>query len=588
MAKEWTKVEWNDELYRIASDAAKYMMEKKDLTGYSKLKIDAIQNEYIRTAKKKLKEEYPFDKLKDTDKDAVARFKGEDAAKFLGLTGGNDVFRNSYDPLLKKKMDDFAKLGPLVLGLADEGRDWYNMGATDLFAKGEELGYDTKSKKGKMDFLSDIGDVQQAHDRGKMLEEFNRDTSIWYDLLYPTMMEEVRKQITTGRGTQEQINEAKTTDTIFNLLIGAAPALGDFRLAGPLVKFAAARKLKPVQYAGKAAINSSKFLDESPVISGSLGSLGQGAIEAERQYYKEGLDPELEANYRDAILALITGATRPGMIGTASALSQQLPGENMSRFAAGISAATRRGNPVYSERERLGRAYDIYDKLFKNAEKGIKEEAGKKVDEGAVNLAKAAKDNSLAEEQIKNLIRTNGTRVKMSDLSKGKEADKFKEQVKAMYSSVLDNSESDNMLAKGTKDKILSDYDNISKMYVYRDPANTYHRLGQLKGYELVNGNELRPGNYLSELEQAFPAKMAEAYGNDNWYKTGLRAGQILGSLGGSFEPVLKANPFALLSGGNVNMVSTDYKETPWYKSMSKKQQEAFDDAYEKSKRASE
>ena len=588
MARKWTERDWHNEKIRIARDAAKAMMEKKDLTGYSKLKIEAIQKEYARTAKKMLDEKYPFDKLKDTERDAVSNFKGEDAAKFLGLTGGNEVFRNSYDPLLKKKMDDFAKLGPLVLGIADEGRDWYNMGATDLFAKGEELGYDTKSKKGKMDFLSDIGDVQLAHDRGKMLEEFNRDTSIWYDLLYPTMMEEVRKQITTGRGTQEQINEAKTTDTIFNLLIGAAPALGDFRLAGPLVKFAAARKLKPVQYAGKAAITASKFLDESPVISGLLGSLGQGAIEAERQYYKEGIDPELEANYRDAILAFITGATRPGMIGTASALSQQLPGENMSRFAAGVSAATRRGNPVYAERERLGRAYDIYDKLFKNAEKGIKEEAGKKVDEGAVNLAKAAKDNRLAEEQIKNLIRTNGTRVKMYDLSKGKAADKFKEQVKAMYSGVFDNSESDNMLAKGTKDKILSDYDNISKMDVYRDQANTYNRLGPLKDYELVNGNELRPGNYISGLEQAFPAKTAEAYGNDNWYKTGLRAGQILGSLGGSFEPVLKANPFAILSGGNVNMVSNDYNETLWYKSLSKKQKEAFDDAYEKSKRASE
>ena len=588
MAKEWTKVDWNEELSRIASDAAKYMMEKKDLTGYSKLKIEAIQNEYKRTAKKKLKEEYPFYKLKDTDKDAVSRLKGEDAAKFLGLTGGNDVFRNSYDPLLKKKMDDFAKLGPLVLGLADEGRDWYNMGATDLFAKGEELGYDTKSKKGKMDFLRDVGDVQQAHDRGKLLEEFNRENSIWSDLLYPTMMEEARKQITTGRGTQEQLDEARNTDILFNLMIGAAPVFGDFRFAGPLVKAAAASKLKPVQTAGKAAITASKFLDESPVISGSLGSLGQGAIEAERQYYKEGIDPELEANYRDAILALITGATRPGMIGTASALSQQLPGENMSRFAAGLSAATRRGNPVYAERERLGRAYDIYDKLFKNAEKGIKEEAGKKVDEGAVNLAKSAKDNRLAEEQIKNLIRTNGTRVKMSDLSKGKEADKFKEQVKAMYSGVFDNSESDNMLAKGTKDKILSDYDNISKMDVYRDPTNTYHRLGQLKDYELVNGNELRPGNYISDLEHAFPAKTAEAYGNDNWYKTGLRAGQLLGMLGGSIEPAIKANPFALLSGGNVNMVSNDYKETLWYKSLSKKQQEAFDDAYEKSKRASE
>ena len=588
MARKWTERDWHNEKIRIARDAAKAMMEKKDLTGYSKLKIEAIQKEYARTAKKMLDEKYPFDKLKDTERDAVSNFKGEDAAKFLGLTGGNEAFRNSYDPLLKKKMDDFAKLGPLVLGLADEGRDWYNMGATDLFAKGEELGYDTKSKKGKMDFLSDIGDVQQAHDRGKMLEEFNRDTSIWYDLLYPTMMEEARKQITTGRGTQKQLDEAKWLDRIVNVMITAAPVFGDLGVAGPLAKFAAARKLKPVQYAGKADIAASKLLGQFPVITGTLGAVGQGAIEAERQYAKEGIDPELEANYSNAILALLTGATRPGMIGTASALSQQLPGENMSRFAAGISAATRAGNPVNAERERLGRAYDIYDKLFKNAEKGIKEEAGKKVDEGAVNLAKAAKDNRLAEEQIKQLIRTNATRVKLPKLSKGKEAEKFKEQVKALYQGVFDNSESDNMLAKGTKDKILSDYDNISKMDVYRDPTNTYNRLGQLKDYELVNGNDLRPGNYLSSLKQAFPAKTAEAYGNDNWYKTGLRAGQILGSLGGMVEPALKANPFALLSGGNVNMVNADYKETLWYKSLSKKQQEAFDDAYEKSKRASE
>ena len=380
------------------------------------------------------------------------------------------------------------------------------------------------------------------------------------------------------------------TDRIFNILIGVAPALGDFRIAGPLVKAAAASKLKPLNAAGKAAITASRFLDESPVISGLLGSLGQGAIEAERQYYKEGLDPELEADYKNALIAFITGATRPGMIGTASALSQQLPGENMARFAEGLSAATRRGNPVYSERERLGRAYDIYDKLFKNAEKGQKTaaNAGEEAAGNAVNLAEYAKDSRLAQEDIKKLIGTNGTRVNLSDLSKGKAADKFKEQVKALYSGVLNDEEYNKMLSQGTKDKILSDYDKLSKMTVYRDPANTYNRLGQLKDYELVNGNELRPGNYLAGLEQAFPAKMSEAYGNDAWYKTGLRAGQILGTLGGSFEPALKANPFAILSGGNVNMVSTDYKETPWYKSMSKKQKEAFDDAYEKSKRASE
>lgn len=588
MAKAWTKVDWNEEKIRIARDAAKSMIEKKDLTGYPKLKIESIQKEYARKAKKMLDEKFPFDKIDDGDKDAVARLKGEDAAKFLGLTGGNEVFRNSYDPLLKKKMDDFAKLGPLVLGLADEGRDWYNMGATDLFAKGEELGYDTKSKKGKMDFLSDISDVQMAHDRGKLLEEFNRKNSIWSDLLYPTMMEEARKQITTGRGVPEQLDEAMWNDRIFNVLIGAAPIFGELGVAGPMAKAAAASKLKPLQVAGKADIAASKFLDKFPVITGTLGAVGQGAIEAERQYSKEGIDPELEADYSDAILALLTGATRPGMIGTASAFSQQLPGENMSRLAAGISAATRAGNPVNAERDRLGRAYDIYDKLFKGLEKETKEEAGKKVDEGAVNLAKAAKDNGPAEERIKQLIGTNGTRVNLSDLSKGKDADRFKEQVKALYSGVTNDEEYKKMLAQGAKDKILSDYDKISKMSVYRDPTNTYKRLGQLKDYELVNGNELRPGNYLSGLEQAFPAKMAEAYGNDNWYKTGLRAGQLLGMLGGSIEPALKANPFALLSGGNVNMVNTDYKETLWYKSLSKRQQEAFDDAYEKSKKASE
>ena len=66
-------------------------------------------------------------------------------------------------------------------------------------------------------------------------------------------------------------------------------------------------------------------------------------------------------------------------------------------------------------------------------------------------------------------------------------------------------------------------------------------------------------------------------------------AGQILGDIGGRIEPMLKFNPFGPLSGGQFNITGgTDYKETPWYKSLSKKQQEAFDDAYEKSKRASE
>ena len=547
MARKWAERDWHNEKIRIARDAAKYMIEKKDLTDYPKLKIEAIQKEYARKAKQMLDEKYPFDNLKDTEKDAVAGLKGEDAAKFLGLTGGNDVFRNSYDPLLKKKMDDFAKLGPLVLGLADEGRDWYNMGATDLFAKGEELGYDTKSKEGKMDFLRDVGDVQQAHDRGKLLEEFNRESNILTEMYYPTMMEEMRKQISTGRGSTADVVLSGLLDGGANLLIGGAPSVGNLSM-----------------------------LSKQPFLSGVAGAVSQGGLEAARQGAKTLIDDELEADLAAPLLATTLGATRPGMIGSASALSQQIPGRGMSRFAAGVSAATRAGNPVYAEREGLEHAFDIYEKLFKN---------------------KPKRPRYFRMENPYEEILRNGVRIKLPELRDARLAERLKGKVKALYDvddsekSFVENAE--DLLSQTQKDKFLADYDNIGEMSVYRDPDNYYKRFDTvftpkaLEGYEVVNG-KLRPGDYLDNLEKAFPAKMAEAYGNDNWYKAGLVLGSLLGDIGGRIEPAIKANPFALLSGGNVNMVNTDYKETLWYKSLSKKQQEAFDDAYEKSKRASE
>ena len=331
MARKWTERDWHNEKIRIARDAAKAMMEKKDLTGYSKLKIDAIQKEYASTAKKMLDEKYPFDKLKDTERNAVSNLKGEDAAKFLGLTGGNEAFRKSYDPLLKKKMDDFAKLGPLVLGLADEGRDWYNMGAADLFAKGEELGYDTKSKKGKMDFLSDISDVQQAHDRGKLLEEFNRESNILTEMYYPTMMEEMRKQISTGRGSTSDVVLSGLLDIGINRGMAYAPSVSG---VGRLAK--------------------------SPFIGAAAGSLLQGILEGGRQGAKTIIDDELEADLNAPLLATTLGATRPGMIGTVSTVAQQIPTSSANRFAAGVSAATRGGSPSYMEREAFDNTLESF------------------------------------------------------------------------------------------------------------------------------------------------------------------------------------------------------------------------------------
>lgn len=546
MARKWTERDWHNEKIRIARDAAKAMMEKKDLTGYSKLKIEAIQKEYARTAKQMLDEKYPFDKLKDTERDAVSNLKGEDAAKFLGLTGGNDVFRNSYDPLLKKKMDDFAKLGPLVLGLADEGRDWYNMGATDLFAKGEELGYDTKSKKGKMDFLSDIGDVQQAHDRGKLLEEFNRESNILTEMYYPTMMEEMRKQISTGRGSTSDVVLSGLLDIGINRGMAYAPSVSG---VGRLAK--------------------------SPFIGAAAGSLLQGILEGGRQGAKTLIDDELKADLNAPLLATTLGATRPGMIGTVSTVAQQIPTGSANRFAAGVSAATRRGSPSFMEREAFDNTLESLIKkqnMFTPSRKTL--------------TAKSEKltPNNLSEEQAKTILggETAATYT-LPEIAYAKLSEKAIPQIKALYG---EEKAADLLKEVIKKDEILKKYDDLPNLLINRSKYDASKKLNV--GKELVNG-ELREDDVLTKLEQAFPAKMAEAYGNDEWYKRGVMAGQILGDIGGRIEPVLKFNPFGPLSGGQFNITGgTDYKETPWYKSLSKKQQEAFDDAYEKSKRASE
>ena len=543
MAKAWTKVQWNEELHRIARDAAKSRMDKKDLTGYSQDKIDAIQRELERTAKKKLDEEFSFDKLKDTQKDYLSNWKGEDAGNYL-LSGANKAYKDTYNPLNIKKQDDFQKLAPLILGVAEDGRDWYNMGQEDLFHIGKSLGYDVSTKKGKMDFLSDVGDVQQSYDRGKMLEEFNRKNGILSELFWPTVMEEARKQISTGRGTEGDLWKAGTLDAVANGLIAAAPLAGEFGA-----------------------------LSKSPFIGGTAGAVLQGALEGGRQYGKTVIDPELEADVTPILAATTLGATRPGMIGSAAALSQQVPGRAMSRFSRGVSGATRRGNPTYMERDEFGNALDI---LLGN-QKGTTIPKRPTVKAKANPLAEGNLDDEYAKVILSG---PNAATYTLSEIANARRGEKALEQLETLYGTEKAKAILNNLV---NKEKVLKDYDELSNLFINRDRYNAARKLPV--GKELING-ELREGDVLNKLEQAFPSKMAEAYGNDKWYKAGLRTGKILGDVGGSVEPVIKVNPLGWMSGGRTNIVSSsDYKETKWYKSLSKKQQEAFDDAYEKAKK---
>lgn len=558
MAKNWRKTEWNDEMRRIVDAAVDDYMSKIDTESYSRNKIEAIRREKRKEGFAEMEKDFGYS-LSDKDKSTVSGWAAEDASRYL--FSRNKLYRNSFNPILKKRMDDFARLGPLAHGIADEGRDWYSMDAVDLFKKGADLGYDTSTKEGKMDFLRDVSDVQMAHDRGKLLEEFNEKSPMWQELFLPTMMEEVRKQIATGSGTQEQLDEARMLDLVVNAGIGFAPVLGDIK------SIKASQALRKIPGYNKAR----EFLG-TPMVSGALPAVGQGALEAERQLVKETTDPDLEADYTNALLALTLGLTRPGMLGTLNGIVSRIPGNTPARIAAGISASTRTGNPVLAEREGLEHGFDIYNRLFKNRPK---------------------QTSPVPVENPRSEIMRNGREVTLADVNDARLVERLKDKVKALY-TVDDTDGSfvkdfDVLFEQTPKDKFLSDYDNISKMTVYSNPSAgytpfVYRTTGTPNGY-MVADNKLRPGNYLTNLEQAFPAKMAEAYGRDKAYKFGLRAGELLGALGGSIEPAIKLNPFGPLSGGNIRITNTDYQETPWYKNLSKKQQEAFDDAYEKSKK---
>lgn len=541
MAKTWTIGDWDDELHRKADEAVKVHMEKMNMDGYSETKKDAIRNELKKTALKKLKEEFKFSKLKDTERDFVSQWKPEAAASFL-LSGGNKAYTDTFNPLNIKKQDDFQKLSPFILGVADEGRDWYNMGNVDLFDAAKKLGYDVSTKKGKMDFLRDVGDVQQAYDRGKLLEEFNSEASIFDELLHPTIMEEARKQISTGRGTEGDLYKAAALDAGINSAMFFAPSISNV---------------------GR--------LSQMPVRGGMAGAALQGALEGGRQGGKTLIDDDLEANMMAPILATTMGATRPGMIGTASTLSGQFAGRTPQAISKGITASMKRGNPTWAEREELETALKLFGQMNKEKPARISVIADRMEKAGLLNDA----------EKVKHYLGLYGQNVKLSQMPEARIAAKARPQLEALYGK----EKADAIIKNGINAKqVLADYDNLSNASVFRDPYNFYDKL--LKEYELMGNGTLREGDVLKNLENAFPAKMAEAYGNNKAYRFGLSAGKLLGEVGGRVEPIIKVNPFGPLSGGRINVTGgDDYKETKWYKSLSKKQQEAFDDAYEKSKK---
>jgi hypothetical protein len=78
-------------------------------------------------------------------------------------------------------------------------------------------------------------------------------------------------------------------------------------------------------------------------------------------------------------------------------------------------------------------------------------------------------------------------------------------------------------------------------------------------------------------LRSLIPNKMAELEGMDNWYKAGMKAGEILGDVGGRVEPTFKVNPLNPFRDSPLSKKSDDYKKTEWYSRLSDRSKEIVD-----------
>jgi hypothetical protein len=76
---------------------------------------------------------------------------------------------------------------------------------------------------------------------------------------------------------------------------------------------------------------------------------------------------------------------------------------------------------------------------------------------------------------------------------------------------------------------------------------------------------------------------MAELEGMNNWYRAGMKVGTALGDIGGRVEPVIKVNPLnPFVSDSPLSDRPDAYKDTQWYRNLSKESKAIVDEAFKK------
>lgn len=549
--EDWSKSDWEDYIEERADKIADQRIQWNISIGYKPL--DGDREKYAAEYKRRMLRDYPYDKLDARVYQAISKMDDNSAMKWLDGYG--------VDPMNLLKQEEFEKFKPILNGVADEGKDWYSIGSVPLQAFGAELGYKTGTKEGFREFLDKVASMQKEYDRANILKGMDDIAgSTLTQIMYPGLY----------KGIENAIMDPDKND----LSKGEAVALGALDTGVNAGMFLAPSINMPVR-----AISS------RPIVNATADAVLQGILEEGRQLGAESI-ANVEPDYVAApITAVTAGATRPALVGSAQGLLSGFTGPQAMSFRRGLMGSMRTGNPVVQERQALEDGIDLYNSLLKREGNLVKDPLSPNVDPRTIVF-------DLPEKKKFGSAKTADMLRSVLDPIKGKST--VKETV------LPDGSRTTEIFtgpvpesAPIDKEKLLSLYDNLypgfsgklkdGKIIVSKDNPDRIAVVGDSENTEKMRKiNKFLTPKTEAILRSAVPNKMAELEGMNNWYKAGMKTGEILGDIGGRLEPTFKVNPLNPFKDSPLEKKDNAYKDTQWYRNLSKESKAIIDEAFKK------
>ena len=532
---------WDKVLTQAAIRATEAKMEaNKKILGKEQDTKDADKyfDEYLR----RLRNAYPFDRIKETDLSSIDQYSGDSTRKWL------DRVRGVPSPTEYTVQAEAAKILPLLNGVAEQGADWYSMGSDALKEAGADMGYNVRSKEGFKAFLDKLSEMQQMHDRAQLLKEYqSQGADYWLPkLFYPSATQEIENAIATGQG----LDAAAATNS----------ALSDPTL----------RKLMATDYVANNAMALAPGLSIgkiNPVLMGAIDAGIQGGLEAGRQGAKAGIsETGQEFDTSAPIVAFSTGATRPGMTLMGAGAANQIPGEGARSFARGFTRAARTGNPFTAEEQEVRNAVNAWNRLQKDTRLAVNPKQATIFDNmPAVVLGEDEARAALASrvpEYMKAFVDKNG-----------------KSLVKVNPDGTVSAKQILDLYNRPTVKFAVRD--RTTGKLIDSEPIFNGGSYG-FYGFNAPENQNVLGGKAKALFAQLFPEKYSELNVAKGPYNAGRAIGSLTAEVGSRVEPVIGANPVDIIRQEGVRKSFTDYKEEPWYKKLDKESRKIVDDAFKK------